>query len=35
VSGLEPGERVISGQPQPAAAARAKASDAPRMQPRI
>jgi macrolide-specific efflux system membrane fusion protein len=37
LSGLEAGEVVVTGQAQPAAApkARAKASDAPRMQPRI
>ena len=35
VSGLEPGEQVVSGQAQPAPVARAKANDAPRMQPRI
>jgi macrolide-specific efflux system membrane fusion protein len=35
VSGLEPGEKVVSGQAQAAPIARAKASDAPRMQPRI
>ena len=35
VSGLEPGEQVVSGQAQAAQAARAKAGDAPRMQPRI
>ena len=36
VSGLEPGEQVVTGQAQAAPrAAKAKANDAPRMQPRI
>jgi macrolide-specific efflux system membrane fusion protein len=35
VSGLEPGEQVVAGQAQAAPVARAKAGDAPRMQPRI
>jgi macrolide-specific efflux system membrane fusion protein len=35
LSGLEPGERVVTGQTQTAPVARAKSADAPRMQPRI
>jgi macrolide-specific efflux system membrane fusion protein len=35
LSGLEPGERVVTGQTQAAPVARAKSADAPRMQPRI
>jgi macrolide-specific efflux system membrane fusion protein len=35
LSGLEPGERIVTGQAQTAPVARAKSSDAPRMQPRI
>ena len=35
VSGLEPGEQVVSGQVSAAPVARAKSNDTPRMQPRI
>ena len=35
VSGLEVGEKVVTGSAQPAPAARPKGADAPRMQPRI
>ena len=35
VSGLEPGEKIVTGQAQAAPAAKAKANDTPRMQPRI
>ena len=35
VSGLEPGEQVVTGQAQRAPAAQAKGNNAPRMQPRI